>query len=75
MNQSRCYFDHPGKIKKDNNPTEMCESDSFQIDHTESIYLTHTNSGPKPECPECGNLVETGEGCALCRVCGYSKCG
>ncbi len=40
-----------------------------------SIYLSHTTSGLRPECPECGNLVEHSEGCVLCRVCGYSKCG
>ena len=27
------------------------------------------------KCPECGNIVEHSEGCILCRVCGYSKCG
>lgn len=40
-----------------------------------TIYLSHTTSGLRPECPECGNLVEHSEGCVLCRVCGYSKCG
>ncbi len=28
-----------------------------------------------PECPECGGLVELAEGCAVCRLCGYSQCG
>ncbi|UCE13076.1 MAG: TSCPD domain-containing protein, partial [Candidatus Heimdallarchaeota archaeon] len=40
-----------------------------------TIYLSHTTSGLRPECPECGNIVEHSEGCVLCRVCGYSKCG
>ena len=39
------------------------------------MSLSHTTSGLRPECPECGNLVEHSEGCILCRVCGYSKCG
>lgn len=26
-------------------------------------------------CPECGELVEYEGGCAVCRACGYSKCG
>ncbi|RKY90626.1 ribonucleotide-diphosphate reductase subunit alpha [candidate division KSB1 bacterium] len=26
-------------------------------------------------CPECGSTLEFGEGCAVCRVCGYSECG
>ncbi|MHB8792763.1 MAG: vitamin B12-dependent ribonucleotide reductase [Thermoleophilia bacterium] len=28
-----------------------------------------------PECPECGGMVEFGEGCVFCRGCGFSKCG
>jgi ribonucleoside-diphosphate reductase alpha chain len=28
-----------------------------------------------PECPDCGGLLEFGEGCAFCRGCGFSKCG
>ena len=27
-----------------------------------------------PECPECGAMMEMGEGCAVCRACGYSQC-
>jgi ribonucleoside-diphosphate reductase alpha chain len=33
------------------------------------------NVGFAPECPDCGNLLEFGEGCMMCRNCGYSKCG
>ena len=28
-----------------------------------------------PECPDCGGLLEFGDGCAFCRGCGFSKCG
>ena len=33
------------------------------------------NLGLCPECPDCGSLLEFGEGCAFCRGCGFSKCG
>ncbi|HMA75691.1 MAG TPA: TSCPD domain-containing protein, partial [Candidatus Krumholzibacteriaceae bacterium] len=26
-------------------------------------------------CPECGGVMERESGCAVCRECGYSKCG
>lgn len=31
--------------------------------------------GHAPECPECGGVLVFKEGCMLCPVCGYSKCG
>jgi hypothetical protein len=34
-----------------------------------------SNLGLCPECPDCGGLLEFGEGCAVCRGCGFSKCG
>jgi ribonucleoside-diphosphate reductase alpha chain len=30
--------------------------------------------GSCPQCPECGEMLEFGEGCAVCHSCGYSKC-
>jgi ribonucleoside-diphosphate reductase alpha chain len=30
--------------------------------------------GFAPECPDCGGILEFGEGCMTCRACGYSKC-
>ena len=35
----------------------------------------HNHLGLCPECPDCGGLLEFGEGCAVCRGCGFSKCG
>jgi ribonucleoside-diphosphate reductase alpha chain len=44
--------------------------------------LTHTlngKSGVRGEmagvCPDCGGVIESSEGCLICRTCGYSKCG
>ena len=27
-----------------------------------------------PECPDCGNMLEFKEGCAMCSSCGFSRC-
>ncbi|MFX0118908.1 MAG: hypothetical protein ACFE9A_05940, partial [Candidatus Hodarchaeota archaeon] len=59
--------------RETDNEGEITVNDSSSEGST--IYLSHTTSGLRPECPECGNLVEHSEGCILCRVCGYSKCG
>ncbi len=31
--------------------------------------------GHNPECPECGSVLQLGEGCANCPSCGFSHCG
>jgi ribonucleoside-diphosphate reductase alpha chain len=31
-------------------------------------------AGACPQCPDCGEMLEFGEGCVVCRSCGYSKC-
>ncbi len=30
--------------------------------------------GDAPVCPSCGSMLELGEGCMMCRGCGWSKC-
>ncbi|MBI2041145.1 MAG: adenosylcobalamin-dependent ribonucleoside-diphosphate reductase [DPANN group archaeon] len=35
---------------------------------------TVADTGEVPECPDCRNILEFGEGCATCQFCGYSKC-
>ncbi|MHA2328484.1 MAG: TSCPD domain-containing protein [Candidatus Hodarchaeales archaeon] len=63
---------------KNDNGKDTVGEDSQSLEtknENETLYLTHITSGLRPECPECGNIVEHSEGCILCRVCGYSKCG
>lgn len=46
-----------------------------QIENQE--YSTKSNKnfvGSCPQCPDCGEMLEFGEGCVVCRSCGYSKC-
>lgn len=46
-----------------------------------SIEETPDHAGDTPRgnivgtCPDCGSALEYIEGCALCKFCGYSKCG
>jgi ribonucleoside-diphosphate reductase alpha chain len=43
----------------------------------EPVLKSYSNQnllGSCPQCPECGEMLEFGEGCVVCRSCGYSKC-
>ena len=48
-------------------------ADSSSVDESISGHKDLTVSGVG--CPDCGSVLYYGEGCLLCRDCGYSKCG
>jgi ribonucleoside-diphosphate reductase alpha chain len=39
------------------------------------ITFSGLDMGYCPQCPECGGIMENEGGCAVCKSCGYSKCG
>ncbi len=39
------------------------------------ITFSGLDMGYCPQCPECGGIMENESGCAVCKSCGYSKCG
>jgi len=47
----------------------------LQEDGASAELLSSTQISACPECPECGGMVEFGEGCVFCRSCGFSRCG
>ncbi|MDR0330275.1 MAG: vitamin B12-dependent ribonucleotide reductase [Chitinispirillales bacterium] len=39
------------------------------------IAYSGLDMGYCPQCPECGGIMEHESGCAVCKACGFSKCG
>ncbi len=44
------------------------------VSYTKTRVSSMADRGVAPECPHCHGILELGEGCMLCRSCGYSKC-
>lgn len=61
------------KIKglKDSSSCAPCPSSCSEAYAEET---TRADNGLCPECPDCGGMLEFGEGCVICKHCGYSKC-
>lgn len=62
---------------------EQLSLDYIKKEKTEKITFSKQNSdggksiahsGLAPICPDCGQMMQMGEGCLSCRSCGYSKC-
>jgi ribonucleoside-diphosphate reductase alpha chain len=65
---------HPLKTER----AETVEAAAPTVPYISSDCSSADNAnhlGLCPECPDCGGLLEFGEGCAVCRGCGFSKCG
>ncbi|MBS1242498.1 MAG: ribonucleotide-diphosphate reductase subunit alpha [Nitrospirae bacterium] len=69
--------DNMGPRKQNEMPAAAAES-APTVPYVSSDCTAGENTnhlGLCPECPDCGGLLEFGEGCAVCRGCGFSKCG
>lgn len=56
---------------------EKAINDTFgeQDKNHSQITFTGLDMGFCPQCPECGGIMEHESGCAVCKTCGFSKCG
>lgn len=62
-NLEKAQFLGKNDTQENNTPVKNSSDDASKAD-----------IGHCPECPECGFMLEFGEGCVICKNCGYSKC-
>jgi ribonucleoside-diphosphate reductase alpha chain len=70
--------DNRGALKRQEEASAAVEEVTPTVAYVSSDCAKAENTnhlGLCPECPDCGGLLEFGEGCAVCRGCGFSKCG
>ncbi|MDD3150177.1 MAG: vitamin B12-dependent ribonucleotide reductase [Candidatus Gastranaerophilales bacterium] len=58
---------------------EITSSKSLNLESQKSVEISgeatsKADLGLCPDCPECGNMLEFGEGCVICKNCGFSRC-
>jgi ribonucleoside-diphosphate reductase alpha chain len=47
-----------------------------EVGHAKPVSsMSGAQLGYCPQCPECGGMMEHEGGCAVCKSCGFSKCG
>jgi ribonucleoside-diphosphate reductase alpha chain len=61
---------------KNGSPIEIPADDPDEVARKEinQPQVSLADAGEAPACPECGAMLEFGEGCMKCQSCGYSKC-
>jgi len=53
-------------------PREILENIHAVVPTADYIHIQLSEDGVT--CPDCGSRLQQGEGCIVCRNCGYSRC-
>lgn len=70
------FKEEAAEIKVDEPEVEVeANPETTQEEEAGDGYDSENTMGDLLDCPDCGGDLEYAEGCILCRLCGYSKCG